>query len=583
MMSFLIEMAWKSLVCAGLVLLALQLMRRRSAAERAFVAHLGLLALLLLPIATTSLPDLGVAPPPAVARTYAAIAPAMEEVAPAASRASLPAAAESTVAEWSASDMLLAAYAVPAVLLMLMTLLGLARLHRLRERAEVLVDPLWLTALAAAQRRLGLKHGTALLTSDEVDSPVSWGVVRPIIVIDRDAARRADQAEAIIAHELAHVARLDWPAMLLGRTVAALFWFNPLVRLLARAAHEYSEQAADDFVLRSDVPSADYAEVLVGAARHCAGRGLVANGVAPARGSLARRVGNILDPRRSRLPVRLRWSAACLAGALSLGTALAAVSPAIAPEVHAVAAEPGAGDRAAAELAAIPTPQTQAIPGHPGPGLEPSARQGRHAVQRVRSRRAAASRARRSQPGDSPDRGLGPLRAAARRRRARAGPAPRRPFGRRQGRGRPRARRSRRGPPQRRDRRLAARSRSLRPAQRRACARRSPGSGDPPGARGRARGSGPQRSRQGRLGASPGRRRGSGAPALRRRLSRGLAALLQPIPGSIVMYCVIARLAPLGLALAAAALVPPVALAQTAPPAAPASVPELTAEQWREE
>jgi len=360
MMSFLIEMAWKSLVCAGLVLLALQLMRRRSAAERAFVAHLGLLALLLLPIATTSLPDLGVAPPPAVART-SSIAGAMEEVAPAAPRASLPAAAESTVAEWSASDMLLAAYAVPAVLLMLMTLLGLARLHRLRERAEVLVDPLWLTALAAAQRRLGLKHGTALLTSDEVDSPVSWGVVRPIIVIDRDAARRADQAEAIIAHELAHVARLDWPAMLLGRTVAALFWFNPLVRLLARAAHEYSEQAADDFVLRSDVPSADYAEVLVGAARHCAGRGLVANGVAPARGSLARRVGNILDPRRSRLPVRLRWSAACLAGALSLGTALAAVSPAIAPEFHAVAAEPGAGDRAAAELAAISTPQTQAI------------------------------------------------------------------------------------------------------------------------------------------------------------------------------------------------------------------------------
>lgn len=361
MISFLIEMAWKSLVLAALALAALQVMKSRSAAERAFVAHLALLALLLLPVATTSLPDVGVTAPPALARTYAAIAPAASvEAAPAVIASAQPAAAAPPAA-WDTSQLLLAAYAVPAALLLLMTLFGLVRLHRLRSRAEVLVDPLWLTALAAAQRRLGLKHGTALLTSDEVDSPVSWGVVRPIIVVDRDAARRADQAEAIIAHELAHVARLDWPALLLGRTVSALFWFNPLVRLLAHAGHEYSEQAADDFVLRSDVPCTDYAEVLVGAARHCAGRGLVANGVAPARGSLGRRIGSILDPRRSRLPVRLRWSAACLAGALGLGTALAAVNPAIVPEVHATPAEPEAGARAAEQLAAIRTPQTQAI------------------------------------------------------------------------------------------------------------------------------------------------------------------------------------------------------------------------------
>ena len=359
MTSFLIEMAWKSLALAGLALAALQLMRSRSAAERAFVAHLALLALLLLPVATTALPDFGVAAPPAVARTYASIVPSVE-TAPAALSAAIPASAPAPAA-WSATELLLAAYTVPAALLLLMTLLGLARLHRLRARAEVLVDPLWLTALAAAQRRLGLKHGTALLTSDEVDSPVSWGVVRPIIVVDRDAARRPDQAEAIIAHELAHVARLDWPAMLLGRTVSALFWFNPLVALLSRTAHEYSEQAADDFVLRSDVPCTEYAEVLVGAARHCAGRGLVANGVAPARGSLSRRIGNILDPRRSRLPVRLRWSAACLAGALSLGTALAAVNPAFAPNVDAASADRQAGKRAAAQLAAIPTPQTRAM------------------------------------------------------------------------------------------------------------------------------------------------------------------------------------------------------------------------------
>ena len=356
MNALLFEVAWKSVLCAGLALLALRLMGRRSAAERAFVAHLGLLAILLLPVAALSLPNVGIAPPPAVAATYAALAPAPETVLVAA--ASPPAAAASAAA-WGAGDWLLAVYAVPAALLLLLTMLAVARLRRLRARAEVLVDPRWLTALASAQRRLGLKHGTALLASDEIASPVSWGVVRPIIVIDREAVRNADLAEAIIAHELAHVARLDWPALLLGRTASALFWFNPLVRALARAAHEYSEQAADDFVLRSDVPSVDYAEVLVGAARHCAGPRLAANGVAPGAGSLGRRVRSILDPSRSRLPLRLRWSAACLAGALAVGTALAAVDPALAPDLGATDAQ--AGERAAARLAAIPTPQTQAI------------------------------------------------------------------------------------------------------------------------------------------------------------------------------------------------------------------------------
>jgi beta-lactamase regulating signal transducer with metallopeptidase domain len=359
MIDLLFEVAWKSFLCAGLALLVLRLIRSRSAAEKSFVAQLGLLSVLLLPVAALALPDLAVAPPPAVAEAYASLAPAAEAGRPSADAATAPAAAQPSAPAWDASALLLAGYALPAAILLLLTLVGVARLRRLRARADVLVDPRWLTALASAQRRLGLKHGTALLTSNEIASPVSWGILRPIILLDPEAARRVDRAEAIIAHELAHVARLDWLALLLGRLATALFWFNPLVRILARAAHEYSEQAADDFVLRSDVPRADYAEVLVGTARHAAGPALAANGVAPSQSSLARRVLCILDPERSRMPVRLGWSAACLAGALTVGSALAAVDPKFAPQVEAT--EEHAGAIAAARLAAIPSPQTRAI------------------------------------------------------------------------------------------------------------------------------------------------------------------------------------------------------------------------------
>src|SRR3546814_18022050 len=106
---------------------------------------------------------------------------------------------------------------------------AVVRLFAMRGRAEVLGQPSWLSALAEAQRRMGFKHGTALLVSDELRSPISWGVIRPTIVLSPHAVQAVGEAEAIIAHELAHVARLDWAKLLCARLACAPFWFNPLV------------------------------------------------------------------------------------------------------------------------------------------------------------------------------------------------------------------------------------------------------------------------------------------------------------------------------------------------------------------
>ncbi len=73
-------------------------------------------------------------------------------------------------------------YGVPAGLLLLVMLVAVGRLFALRARALVMVEQSWLTALAHAQRRMNFKHGTALLISDEIRSPVSWGVLRPVIL-----------------------------------------------------------------------------------------------------------------------------------------------------------------------------------------------------------------------------------------------------------------------------------------------------------------------------------------------------------------------------------------------------------------
>ncbi len=220
-----------------------------------------------------------------------------------------------------------AAYAVPAALLLFVTLMALFRLVALRARAEVLVDGHWLSALARAQRRMGFKHGTALLTSDDLSSPISWGLMRPVILLNPRAVEAAGEAEAIIAHELAHVARMDWIKLLLARVATALFWFNPLVWMLAREAHQLREEAADDAVLAADIPDTDYAQLLVGVARHeCPGMLLGAHGVAPSKGSLARRVARVLDGQSVRGPVARSFAWGVLAGAVLVAAPLAALT-----------------------------------------------------------------------------------------------------------------------------------------------------------------------------------------------------------------------------------------------------------------
>jgi bla regulator protein BlaR1 len=333
MMHVLIEIAVKSLLIAGLALGLLALLKRRSAAERSWVAHIGLLALLIVAFAPLVLPTWNVEAPALLGQTPPPVAPVQSRapvstvvVAPVALRGA-PVAKVASRASISPVAAATAVYALPAAILLFITFLALARLIALRARADVLVDGHWLSALARSQRRMGFKHGTALLTSNELSSPISWGLMRPVILLNTRAVEASSEAEAIIAHELAHVARMDWAKLLLARIATALFWFNPLVWLLAREAHQLREEAADDSVLAADIGDTDYAQLLVGVARHeCPGLLLGAHGVAPSKSSLARRVARVLDGASVRSPVARSFAVGVLAGAVLIAAPLAALT-----------------------------------------------------------------------------------------------------------------------------------------------------------------------------------------------------------------------------------------------------------------
>jgi len=174
-------------------------------------------------------------------------------------------------------------------------LAGLVGLRRVRTRAARVADDRLIQMLGAAKAELRVTRPVRLLFDD---APVgTWGLWRPCIVVPAGAAAWDDErVRAVLAHELAHVQRFDWPVQLAAEALCAAFWFNPLAWLAARRLREEGERACDDVVLGTGLVDHDYATHLFDIAR--AARGHVLRAAMPmARlSSLEGRIAAMLNP-----------------------------------------------------------------------------------------------------------------------------------------------------------------------------------------------------------------------------------------------------------------------------------------------
>ncbi|MFN3389514.1 MAG: M56 family metallopeptidase, partial [Allosphingosinicella sp.] len=331
-LDFLLEMGWKSAAIAGVSLALIVLLRARSAADRAALLRLSVLLLLALPVISLVLPKLEVeswfqaeaalsvpAPLPAAA---APAAPAAVEAMPFAMLEE-PVAYEPEAASLSLGLSLILLYAAGALLVLARLLAGLWTLRRWTAAGRAPHSPAWTAAFQRAVAGRALKREVRLLVSDDVPSPMSWGRVRPIILIDPASHARGEDAEAILAHEMAHVRRGDWPALMLSRLAVALFWFNPLVWMLERALIQQAEEAADLQAVNGLEPTL-YAKSLIACIR-CSGLHAVpANGMARADG-LSRRVHAVLDARLRSMPTGGVLTVAAMLAAVLISAPLSAL------------------------------------------------------------------------------------------------------------------------------------------------------------------------------------------------------------------------------------------------------------------
>jgi hypothetical protein len=140
--------------------------------------------------------------------------------------------------------------------------------RRFARRAAPVARAEWNVLLCSVAAALRVRRPVVLLRSEAPTMPFTWGVVRPFILIPTGADEwPAARRQAVLLHEMAHVARHDCLTQTLAAIACALYWPHPGVWWAARRLRVEQELACDDQVLTRGIPARDYAGHLLAVAR----------------------------------------------------------------------------------------------------------------------------------------------------------------------------------------------------------------------------------------------------------------------------------------------------------------------------
>jgi TonB family protein len=113
--------------------------------------------------------------------------------------------------------------------------------------------PAWQERARRLALDLGLRRPVHVLASVRIATPTLVGWVRPVVVVPLAMLARmpTEQVDLILAHEFAHLRRLDHLANLFQVVVETLLFYHPVVHWISRDARNERELCCDALALRA--------------------------------------------------------------------------------------------------------------------------------------------------------------------------------------------------------------------------------------------------------------------------------------------------------------------------------------------
>jgi hypothetical protein len=123
---------------------------------------------------------------------------------------------------------------------------GLFAVRNYRKTSEPVEDKELLELLDLVGAELGCLRSVEIRESKSVSSPATVGWHKPIVLLPREWREwSTSEQRAVLAHEVAHIRRFDFPAWIVAQLGVVLHFYNPIVHWLAQRLRLEQELAAD--------------------------------------------------------------------------------------------------------------------------------------------------------------------------------------------------------------------------------------------------------------------------------------------------------------------------------------------------
>lgn len=311
----LVHFLWQGLAVAVLVGVLVGVLRLNHGNARYAVYLLAFIAMMVCPVATFTAIDTPISPNSGFvtgaefaevvdSSSYTALSagdilPESENSSPA-----MPTSADSIplgqrISDWLNVSMpwVLVIWMVGVIVLSVRLLMGFVGVYRWRHHLQPLPERL-AQRIASLSEGLGMRGFSGVFISPTVLQAMAVGYLRPMVLLPAAMVTQMqpEMLEAVIAHELAHIRRLDLWVNLAQRVTETLLFYHPAVWWLSNCVRRERELCCDELAVKATGERITYASTLesVGRARFVAKPPILAAGLGQDNKPTLSRVRHIL-------------------------------------------------------------------------------------------------------------------------------------------------------------------------------------------------------------------------------------------------------------------------------------------------
>jgi beta-lactamase regulating signal transducer with metallopeptidase domain len=238
-----------------------------------------------------------------------------------------PAAVQPNIAERSWPLAVLTIFAIGSMWGVFRFVAGATALRSYRRQSRPIRDTELNRLVQALSSENDCRRHVELRETIRLSTPATLGYFRPLVLLPIDWRDwTSDELRAVLAHEIAHVARGDYVFSLIAQITLSLHFYHPLVHWLVGCLRLEQELAADARGMRATGGREAYLMTLAGMAlrQHDLAVSWAARPFLPTRGTFMRRIEMLRDSRKQLHGSLTRGGRALLIGAVVLAALIVA-------------------------------------------------------------------------------------------------------------------------------------------------------------------------------------------------------------------------------------------------------------------